>query len=534
MSTLWPRRYVHLVCDMLERAPKPSPELMTVSRPPDRSRDKPRRQNDRGDREAPRTGGPRTSSDRPGKPWREKRADGERKSGPDEHPKGPRSDAGRGPRRPGQKDRPEDRGPGRKDHGEQPSRDRRDARPERPSDGPRPARHQPWKRRPESEDEKRSQDRPTGDHRDRDHRGPRPERTSDAPRPERRQPWKRRPESEDENKSQDRKPQGERPDRDHRGPRPERTSDAPRPERRQAWKRRPEPTDEDQSQDRKPQGERPDRDHRGPRPERTSDAPRPDRRLHWKRHAEPEDEDRILIWGIHAVEAALRNPKREVKRLLLTDNASHRLGDALHVRPLTPEAVAPRDLDRELGNDTVHQGALLETSPLEEPSIDEILGASPNPLIVVLDQVTDPHNVGAILRSAAAFGVAAIIMTRRHSPPSSGALAKSASGALELVPVLHVPNLAQALAELGEKHVLRLGLDGDAPDALEDVVTSSAAPAGPIALVLGAEERGLRRLSKEHCDRLVCLTTPGALASLNVSNAAAISMHHIAIARREL
>lgn len=464
-----------------------------MSRPPDRSRDKPRRpfrerQNDRGDRETPRTEGPRTGGDPRGRPWREKRADGERTSGSDERPKEPRSDAGRGPRRPWQKDRSEDRGPGRKEHAERPDRDRRDARPERASDGPRPARRHPWKRRPESEGDSQSQNRAHGDHRERDRRGARPERPSDAPRPKRRQPWKRRP----------------------------------------------EPSDEAQSQDRTPQGEQQKRDTRGPRPERTGDAPRTDRRLHWKRNAEPEDEDRILIWGIHAVEAALRNPKRVVKRLLLTDNASHRMGDALHLRPLTPEAVAPRDLDRELGNDTVHQGALLETSPLEEPSIDEILGSSPNPLIVVLDQVTDPHNVGAILRSAAAFGVAAVIMTRRHSPPSSGALAKSASGALELVPVLHVPNLAQALGELGDKHVLRLGLDGDAPEALEDVVTASAAPAGPIALVLGAEERGLRRLSKELCDRLVCLTTPGALASLNVSNAAAISMHHIAIARRGL
>jgi 23S rRNA (guanosine2251-2'-O)-methyltransferase len=182
----------------------------------------------------------------------------------------------------------------------------------------------------------------------------------------------------------------------------------------------------------------------------------------------------------------------------------------------------------------VHQGALLETVPLAEPSLEDILSASPQPLLVVLDQVTDPHNVGAILRTAAAFGVAALIMTRRHSPPSSGALAKSASGALELVPVLHVPNLARALGELGDHGVLRLGLDGAADEPIEDFIRPETMPPGAIALVLGAEERGLRRLSRDSCDRLVRLTTPGALASLNVSNAAAIAMHHVALMRRQV
>ena len=296
---------------------------------------------------------------------------------------------------------------------------------------------------------------------------------------------------------------------------------------------------DERRRDERPRDER----SRGPRPEvqerpaRTdADQPkrerRPDRRPPWQRRIESDDEGHILIWGIHAVEAALRNPQREVRRLLLTDNAAHRLAEVLQSRPLTPEAIGPRDLDRELGPDTVHQGALLETGPLPEPLLDDLIAAAPNPLLVVLDQVTDPHNVGAILRSAAAFGVCAVIMTRRHSPPSGGALAKSASGALELVPVLHVANLARTLAELGEKGVLRLGLDGEAEVALEDIVAPQAPPAGPIALVLGAEERGLRRLSRDHCDQLVRLMTPGALKSLNVSNAAAIAMHHIAVARR--
>ena len=306
---------------------------------------------------------------------------------------------------------------------------------------------------------------------------------------------------------------------------------------------RPDRTNEDRPN--QPASERTDRprpgrpERRFPRPDRPrdervengGDETRSERRPPWLRKPDPEDEDRILIWGIHAVEAALRNPNREIRRLLLTENAAHRLADALQARAVTPEPVAPRDLDRELGNDTVHQGAVLETGPLPEPSLDEVLASSPSPLLLVLDQVTDPHNVGAILRSAAAFGVAAMIMTRRNSPPSAGTLAKSASGALELVPLLKVANLARTLAELGERHVTRLGLDGEAELTLEQEVTHAPVSAGPIALVLGAEERGLRRLSKDLCDRLVRLTTPGPLKSLNVSNAAAIAMHYVTIAR---
>lgn len=297
----------------------------------------------------------------------------------------------------------------------------------------------------------------------------------------------------------------------------------------------------------RPPGERPERPRPGrperrvprldrPRDERLEhggDENRSERRPPWLRKPDPEDEDRILIWGIHAVEAALRNPKREVRRLLLTENAAHRLADALQTRSLTPEPVAPRDLDRELGNDTVHQGALLETGPLPEPTLDDVLSASPSPLILVLDQVTDPHNVGAILRSAAAFGVAALVMTRRHSPPASGTLAKSASGALELVPLLRVANLARTLAELGERFVTRIGLDGEAELVLEQEIAAGRLP-GAVALVFGAEERGLRRLTKDLCDRVVRLTTPGQLNSLNVSNAAAIAMHQLTVARTRL
>jgi 23S rRNA (guanosine2251-2'-O)-methyltransferase len=234
----------------------------------------------------------------------------------------------------------------------------------------------------------------------------------------------------------------------------------------------------------------------------------------------------VHIFGIHAVEAALGNPRRTVHRLYLTDNAEHRLQAALATRPVSHERVLPRDLDRRLGADTVHQGALAEAEPLPEPELAELAaGASGRPLLV-LDQVTDPHNVGAILRSAAVFGAAGLVMTRRHSPPLDGALAKSASGALEQVPVALVQNLARALAELKEVGFSVIGLDGSATDRLEE-----AALPGQFALVLGAEGRGLRQLTRERCDRLARIATDGAFVSLNVSNAAAVALHWATAAR---
>ena len=234
----------------------------------------------------------------------------------------------------------------------------------------------------------------------------------------------------------------------------------------------------------------------------------------------------VHIFGIHAVEAALGNPRRTIHRLYLTDNAEHRLQAALATRPVSHERVLPRDLDRRLGADTVHQGALAEAEPLPEPTLAELaVGAASRP-VLVLDQVTDPHNVGAILRSAAVFGAAGLVMTRRHSPPLDGALAKSASGALEQVPVALVQNLARALAELKEVGFTVIGLDGSATDWLEE-----AALPGQFALVLGAEGRGLRQLTRESCDRLARIATDGAFASLNVSNAAAVALHWAAAVR---
>jgi len=243
-----------------------------------------------------------------------------------------------------------------------------------------------------------------------------------------------------------------------------------------------------------------------------------------------ESEDRgdgpLRLFGLHAVEAALNNPARAVKRLVVTENAERRLVEALGALKHPVERATPRDLDKILGADTVHQGAMLETEPLPEPDFETLaIEAAGRPLLV-LDQVTDPHNVGAILRSAAAFGAAGVVMTRRHSPPLNGVLAKSASGALELIPVALVANLSRALEELKAVGFRIVGLDGDADTRIEDLDWSA-----PTALVMGAEGKGLRELTGKTCDQLARITTDGPLASLNVSNAAAVALHTAALSR---
>lgn len=241
-----------------------------------------------------------------------------------------------------------------------------------------------------------------------------------------------------------------------------------------------------------------------------------------------EDESKIRLYGSHPVEAALRNPQRKILRLFATENAARRLAEVLSARHVEPEPTTPRDLDRILGSDTVHQGLLLETEPLPEPNIEmlasEILMKGP---LLLLDQVTDPHNVGAILRSAAAFGAAGLILTRRHSPPLNGTLAKSASGALEIVPIALVQNLARTLGEIKDMSVEILGLDSDATHTIEQERFQK-----PTALVLGAEGKGLRQLTAENCNRTVRISTAEALNSLNVSNAAAIALHTALLKRR--
>lgn len=242
-----------------------------------------------------------------------------------------------------------------------------------------------------------------------------------------------------------------------------------------------------------------------------------------------EDDDTVRLFGLHAVEAALANENRSINKLLMTENAENKLAALVSKRGVAPERVTPRDLDRLLGPDTVHQGVMLETELLEEPvlaDLAEIAAGGGGPLIV-LDQVTDPHNVGAVLRSAAVFGAAGVVMHRRHSPPLNGTLAKSASGALELVPVVLAGNLARALTELRDAGFTILALDGEAETLLEDEPLT-----GAVALVLGAEGKGLRQLTRETSDKLVKIATGGALDSLNVSNAAAIALHLAAMRRR--
>lgn len=242
----------------------------------------------------------------------------------------------------------------------------------------------------------------------------------------------------------------------------------------------------------------------------------------------------VLIWGVHAVEAALANAARPVVQMWATDNAAQRLGSGIAARKLVPERVVPKDLDRRLGPDTVHQGVLLEAGPLPDHDPGVLAGTIlDNGPLVVLDQVTDPHNVGAILRSSAVLGTAGVVMTRRHSPPLGGALAKAASGALELVPIAHVSNLARALAELKGAGVILIGLDGAASETLDDTLLAPDLDGRAIALVLGAEGRGLRHLTAQTCDRLCKIGAEGRLASLNVSNAAAIALHVAAMGRRK-
>ena len=224
-----------------------------------------------------------------------------------------------------------------------------------------------------------------------------------------------------------------------------------------------------------------------------------------------------ILYGWHTVKAALENPARRFRRLLATENALRRLTDDGVALPLKPELVRPDVIDAQLGPDAVHQGLLAETDPLSAPALTEI---AQDGIVLVLDQITDPHNVGAILRSAAAFAAKAIVTTARHSPEATGVLAKSASGALELVPLVTVQNLARGLEELRAHGFLLVGLDSTG-----DADLSAVALRAPLALVLGAEGKGLRQLTKQTCDRVTRIDVPGEIKSLNVSNAAALALY---------
>jgi 23S rRNA (guanosine2251-2'-O)-methyltransferase len=226
--------------------------------------------------------------------------------------------------------------------------------------------------------------------------------------------------------------------------------------------------------------------------------------------------DQTIIYGWHSAVAALQNPRRKIQKILVTRNAWQRLAD-LGIGAALPEPVEARDIDRATGAGAVHQGIAIVAAPLPEPELEDFAEAR---LLVVLDQVTDPHNVGAVIRSAAAFGAEALVLTERHGPADSGVLAKAASGGLEHVALVRVKNLARALEQLGEMGFLRIGLDSAFADPIESVGSAEK-----VAVVLGAEGHGLRRLTREKCDRLVRLNVAGPIASLNVSNAAAVALY---------
>ncbi|MEI5679703.1 MULTISPECIES: 23S rRNA (guanosine(2251)-2'-O)-methyltransferase RlmB [unclassified Mesorhizobium] len=226
----------------------------------------------------------------------------------------------------------------------------------------------------------------------------------------------------------------------------------------------------------------------------------------------------LRLYGLHTVRAAIDNPRRKISHMLVTRNALERLEIAdANALPFPVEIVEPRDIDKITGSDAVHQGVLIETAPLKPKALNAL---GDTPLVLVLDQVTDPHNVGAIIRSAVAFGAGALITTQRHSPHESGVLAKSASGALEHIDMIEVKNLADALGQLHEAGFQTIGLDSEGPAELE-----KSFDAQKIALVLGAEGKGLRQKTRETVTTLARLDMPGAIRSLNVSNAAAVSLY---------
>lgn len=265
-------------------------------------------------------------------------------------------------------------------------------------------------------------------------------------------------------------------------------------------------------------------EHRDPRPRhgkphhpQRHGGPRPDQR---ERRGAPASG--LWLYGIHPVESALANPARRLRRLVLTEEAEAALAARLPKPWAIPAERIDRDkLDQMLGRGIVHQGAALQTDPLAPPSLADAL-KRPGP-VLVLDQITDPRNVGAIMRSAQAFGAALVIAQERNAPEEGGALAKAASGALERIPLLRTVNIARALIALKAADLWVVGLDANAATRL----TGAGLGGRRAALVLGAEGEGMRRLTRETCDELVSLAMPGGMESLNVSAAAAVALYEI-------
>lgn len=233
----------------------------------------------------------------------------------------------------------------------------------------------------------------------------------------------------------------------------------------------------------------------------------------------------VWLFGLHAVRDALLNPQRKRLRLIVTLNAQTKLADAIAQSGMEPEVVDPRKFSAPLDPQSVHQGAALEVKPLDWGRLEDVCVGHPDrvPRVVLLDRVTDPHNVGAILRSAEVFGACAVIGTRHHSAPETGALAKTASGALERQPYLRVRNLADAMEQLKAIGYTVIGLDGAAEQTVEQALEGRKDR--PVALVMGAEGPGLREKTRETCDQLVKIAFAGDFGSLNVSNAAAVALY---------
>jgi 23S rRNA (guanosine2251-2'-O)-methyltransferase len=267
----------------------------------------------------------------------------------------------------------------------------------------------------------------------------------------------------------------------------------------------------------------PQRPHRGPPPSAKPGTTREqsERRTRFERarrdSLRPEDPETVVLYGWHPVKAALENPARTLRRLLATENAARRLADDGVALRIEPAIVRPTAIAERLMPDAVHQGLYLEADPLPAPPIEAI---EPRGIVLVLDRITYPHNVGAIFRSAAGFDASAIVTTVRHSPDATGALAKAASGALEHVPLIGVQNLARGLAALKERGFFVVGLDSSGDTDLATLPLRA-----PLALVLGAEGKGLRQLTRETCDHVARLDLPGAIKSMNVSNAAALALY---------
>ena len=237
-----------------------------------------------------------------------------------------------------------------------------------------------------------------------------------------------------------------------------------------------------------------------------------------------EARETVWLFGLHAVRDALLNPRREKLRLVVTKNALDKLEEAVAASGMEPEIADPRRFDVPIDEGSVHQGAALEVRALDWGSLEEVcISGEGLPLVVLLDRVTDPHNVGAVLRSAEVFGARAVIAPRHHSAPETGALAKTASGALERQPYLRVANLSDAMEALQAMGYVLIGLDGDAEATLDEAL----AGVGPraVGLVMGAEGPGLREKTRETCDVLARIPFSGAFGSLNVSNAAAVSLY---------